>query len=118
MSNRVTILVASLLAIIAFSAGVVALTSGKDPAACTADARIDAPEGWDWARDADNDCAWTLYDTEGNEAPGAVYEAAGETAPPSSFDLTAPVAFAVGAVAALVAATTAVRSQRGPSDDS
>lgn len=117
MSNRVTILVASLLAIIAYSAGFVALTTGNDPVACTADARLDAPEGWSWARDGDNDCAWTLYDAQGNEAPETVYEAAGVDAPPSSFDLTAPLAFAVGTGAALIAAITALRPQRASAND-
>lgn len=111
MSNRITILVASLLAVIAFAAGIVAMTSEGGPLVCTTDARIDAPEGWMWQRDGANDCAWTLYDGEGNAAPDSVYEDAGELPPPPNTDLTAPVAFAVGAIAAVVAGVAASRSR-------
>lgn len=112
MGRRITILVASVLAIIAFAAGIAALTSQDQVGACTLDARPDAPEGWAWSRDGGNDCAWTLYDANGNTAPAEIYEAAGEDPPPSSFDLTAPVAFAVGVVATIVAVATARRSRR------
>lgn len=112
MGNKVTVLVSAVLAVIAFAAGIATLTASDEAFACTADARLDAPEGWVWSRDGANDCAWTLYDSDGNTASDDVYEAAGEEPPPSSFGLTAPAAFAVGILATIAAVVTALRSRR------
>lgn len=75
--------IASLVAILAFVAAAFAFTSESETFICTADARLDAPEGWVWLRDGANECAWTLYDDQGSEAPDSVYESIGEEPPPA-----------------------------------
>jgi hypothetical protein len=112
VANRITILVAALISVIGFSAGVVLMNTSSESLACTADARLDAPDGWVWQRDGSNDCAWTLYDADGDAAPDHVYDEAGEEPPPASSDVPAWIAYAVGVGGLAVIAITAVRSKR------
>ncbi len=83
MHNRTIMLVALATAVLAFGAAIFAFSSAPAAVFCTMDARLDAPDGWHWQRDGGNDCAWTLYDAQGHEAPDGVYETIGEEAPPS-----------------------------------
>ena len=100
MHNRTIMLAAGAIAALAFAASAFAFTSAPEGSACTADARLDAPDGWAWQRDGSNECAWTLYDSAGNEAPDSVYLSVGEEPPPSSDpDRLGIVAFAIGVLA-------------------
>ena len=83
MTHRAIMYIASLIAILAFATAAFAFTSEPEPYFCTADARLDAPEGWSWQRDGSNECVWTLYDGTGSEAPDSVYESIDEEPPPS-----------------------------------
>ena len=121
MHNRTIMLLAGALAALAFAASALAFTSEPEGLACTADARLDAPDGWVWQRDGSNDCAWTLYDSAGNEAPDSVYDSVGEEPPPSSSpDRLGIVAFVIGvlATAASLVAFSKSRSElHSASDD-
>ena len=117
MNNRITMIVAAALALVAFGAALVSMTGADDPVACTADARLDAPDGWVWLRDGSNDCAWTLYNADGDTAPDSVYESIDEAPPPAPpGDTFVMVAFAIGAVASVVAIISALRLRKGPGD--
>ena len=117
MTQRITIIVAATLAVVAFAAAYVTLSPSDDATACTADARLDAPEGWTWLRDGENDCAWTLYNADGDTAPDSLYESVGETPPPtaasSSFGIVAAL---IGIAASVVVVTTAIRIRGGTED--
>ena len=73
-------------------------TSG-DQGFCTADARLDAPEGWRWARDPGNDCSWTLYADSGEAAPDDVYQEYGFESPPTQSERPAAANWALLLVA-------------------
>jgi len=119
MSNRAILYIASLVAILAFATAAFAFTSEPEAYFCTADARLDAPDGWQWQRDGSNECAWTLYDDSGAEAPDTVYESVGEEPPPSQDpSRLGIVAFliGVGATAAGVFAFSKSRSEMQAGD--
>ncbi len=100
MSNRVIMYMAGAVAILAFATATLAFSTGTEAFVCTADARLDAPDGWAWQRDGANECAWTLYNGQGNVASDDVYEAAGVEPPPNSDpDRLGIVAFITGVLA-------------------
>jgi hypothetical protein len=112
MTNRAIMYLSAGIAILAFITASFAFTAQPEATFCTADARLDSPEGWLWQRDGSNGCAWTLYDTQGNEAPDSVYESIGEDAPPSQDpDRLGIVAFLIG-VGATAASVTAFSKSR------
>jgi hypothetical protein len=97
MTNRAIMYVAAAVAILAFVTASFAFSSEPEASICTADARLDAPEGWTWLRDGSNECAWTLYDDNGLNAPDSVYESVGEEPPPRQDpDWLGIVAFLIG----------------------
>ena len=65
-----------------------ASSTSDDQGFCTADARLDAPAGWRWARDPGNECAWTLYADSGEVAPDDVYQEHGFAPPPTQSERT------------------------------
>jgi len=96
-------------------------SSSTEQGFCTADARLDAPEGWQWARDAGNDCAWTLYADSGEEALDDVYQEYGFEPPPTQSERTAAtnwvlllVAIASGATIWFVMTQSRCRSGNCP----
>lgn len=93
MSRKAAIWIVAVVWIVALGGVVLVASSGSstsdDQGVCTADARLDAPEGWRWARDADNDCAWTLYADSGDTAPDDVYQEYGLESPPTQSERTA-----------------------------
>lgn len=68
-------------------------STSDDLGFCTMDARLDAPGGWQWARDPGNDCAWTLYADSGEAAPDEVYQESGFEPPPAESARTAAAAW-------------------------
>ncbi len=115
MNNRMIMFVAGAVAILAFATATFAFSTEPEALACTADARLDAPDGWVWQRDGANECAWTLYDGQGNTAPDSVYTAAGEEPPSTSDpDRLGIVAFIIGVLAtgASVMAFSKSRAER------
>lgn len=105
-TQRTLLAVMAVIAVAGVGAILVLIAPGQGTIACPADARIDAPTGWFWQRDAGNDCAWTLYDRDGQEAPAEIYEAHGESPPPandSNLLIAALVVMAVAAVGSRVA---------------
>jgi hypothetical protein len=104
--------IAGLVAILAFATAAFSFSAEPEAYFCTADARLDAPEGWVWQRDGSNDCAWTLYDDTGSEAPDSLYDSIGEEPPPSQNPSRLGIlAFVIG-VGASVAAVLSVSNNR------
>ncbi|MEA2010536.1 MAG: hypothetical protein U9N78_07520 [Actinomycetota bacterium] len=94
-------------------------STSDDVGFCTADARVDAPEGWRWSRDPANDCAWTLYADSGETAPDDVYQEHGFEAPPTQSTRTTAsyVTLALVLIATAVSIWFAVTQSRCRSED-
>ncbi len=80
-----------MVALLALGVSLVVLDrAGEYSEFCTADGLLGpSPDGWEWARDHHNSCAWTLFNDGGDRAPQALYGLVSIDPPqkyPSNFD--------------------------------
>lgn len=100
--------IVSAVLVVLLVGGIVGLLRTWRPLAgdCTADGlEIEAPEGWDFVRDRENMCEWTLLNPQGDRAPRVLYEGLSIDPPPSpvmNLVRLVPIVMILGSVAGLV----------------